>query len=132
MVDDRYWGRGPTGKRNLGDADVRRLLDLNSRRREDFAALLRQQIETGPPSQPGCLHLLVSPRAGRPGSLARLVDACLVQPELHPTDPGEESEDRMRHGEQFPTASPARAAPAHVTRTSALCLCGRLLGAPRC
>jgi hypothetical protein len=75
MVDDRYWGRGPTGKRNLGDADVRRLLDLNSRRREDFAVLLRRQIDTGPLSQPGCLQLLFSPRAGRAGSLAQLIDA---------------------------------------------------------
>lgn len=75
MADGRYWGRGPTGKRNLGDADVRRLLDLNSRRREDFAQAFRDQIETGPLSGPGCLHVLLSPRAGRSGSLAQLVDA---------------------------------------------------------
>jgi hypothetical protein len=75
MVDDRYWGRGPTGKRNLGDADVRRLLDANSRRRDDFAQVFRQQIESGPLSGAGCLQVLLSPRAGRAGSLARLVDA---------------------------------------------------------
>jgi hypothetical protein len=74
MADDRYWGRGPTGKRNLGDSDVRRLLDLNSRRRDDFARTFREQVEAGPLSGRGCLHVRLSPRAGRSGALTQLVD----------------------------------------------------------
>jgi hypothetical protein len=75
MVDGRYWGRGATGKRVLSDADVRRLFELNSRRREDFQQRFRSHSDTGPLAGPGSLHVLLSPRAGRAGALAELVDA---------------------------------------------------------
>lgn len=74
MVDDRYWGRGATGKRVLVDSDVRRLLDLNSHRRADFLQLLSGYVASGTLRVPGSLHFLITPRAGRAESLQVLVE----------------------------------------------------------
>ncbi|TQN44145.1 putative DNA-binding protein [Blastococcus colisei] len=69
MVDERYWGRGATGKRPLIDADVRRLLALNAQQREDFMQVVRQYVDAGPLAIPGSLHVLLTPRAGQHGAL---------------------------------------------------------------
>lgn len=69
MVDERYWGRGATGKRPLIDADVRRVFALNDQRREDFGRVVRQYVDAGPLPIVGSLHMLLTPRAGRHAAL---------------------------------------------------------------
>ena len=74
MVDDRYWGRGATGKRPLTDSDVRKILDLNARNRLSASDQLTNFVEDNPLNSSGCIYVLATPRSGRPGSLADLLD----------------------------------------------------------
>jgi hypothetical protein len=74
MVDGRYWGRGSTGKRVLTDVEVRRRMQDNDRRREDFAAVITARRDGSPLGGSRVLHLVFRPRAGRRGALAAQVD----------------------------------------------------------
>jgi hypothetical protein len=78
MVDERYWGRGATGKRVLGDPEVRSLMQ---RRRVDDEALVRSLnalVEEDPvpeSERSGAAHLyvLVRPTDARPDCLAHWI-----------------------------------------------------------
>jgi hypothetical protein len=73
MVDDRYWGRGATGKRALSDAEVRQILDRNRGRREASATEFREYIRTSIAPDRQALHLMLTPVSGRRESLAELL-----------------------------------------------------------
>lgn len=72
MVDDRYWGRSPEGKRPLSDSEVRRLLDRRRDAEDDFAASLDAVVASDPlapqveghPTGQGHLYLLARPIGG--------------------------------------------------------------------
>lgn len=49
MVDDRYWGRSATGKRPLGDSEVRRLIAERAARAEDLSQQLLAMSENFDP-----------------------------------------------------------------------------------
>lgn len=68
MVDEKYWGRGATGKRPLLDVEVSRLFAERRGRRDDFKARLEGLSKTVDPLPPtlrnfGHLYLLVEPEA---------------------------------------------------------------------
>jgi len=70
MVDDKYWGRGATGKRVLGDGEVRRLLTSRQAKAAGFEERLRslaENFDPGPDGEHahGHLYLLFEP-AGVP------------------------------------------------------------------
>lgn len=46
MVDSRYWGRSPDGKRPLNDPEVRRLLEARAAREQDFERELTGLADT--------------------------------------------------------------------------------------
>lgn len=79
MVDDRYWGRSPEGKRALGDVEVRRVMEALGERRAGFADRLARVREHDPypaPSRTNShLYLLAEPIvAGSSQRLSRLLD----------------------------------------------------------
>jgi hypothetical protein len=66
MVDGQYWGRGATGKRVLGDGEVRRLLTSRQARAAGFEERLRSLAEDFDPGPDGGhahghLYLLFEP-----------------------------------------------------------------------
>ena len=72
MVDGKYWGRGATGKRVLGDGEVRRLLTSRQAKAAGFEERLRSLVENFDPGPDGGhahghLYLLFEP-AGAPSA----------------------------------------------------------------
>lgn len=51
MADNRYWGRSSEGKRILSDAEVRRLIEAQSARRNLFSNSFKEFIEQDPLSR---------------------------------------------------------------------------------
>jgi hypothetical protein len=72
MVDEKYWGRGATGKRPLSDVEVDRLMAERRRRRDDFVEKLRSMQLGGPLPEPnarqnGHLYIMAEPAVGLAG-----------------------------------------------------------------
>ncbi|WP_410646550.1 helix-turn-helix domain-containing protein [Amycolatopsis sp. cmx-4-54] len=66
MVEDRYWGRGATGKRPLADSEVRRLLAERTARADDFTHQLVAMSDEFDPVPPdarrfGHIYLYAKP-----------------------------------------------------------------------
>ena len=72
MVDEKYWGRGATGKRPLSDVEVDRLMTDRRRRRDDFVKKLRSMQQVCPLPDPvarqnGQLYVMAEPAVGLAG-----------------------------------------------------------------
>lgn len=74
MVDDRYWGRGASGKRALPDSEVRRRFGENNQRRTDFQNRFATIRGNSPVRGHGVLHLEFTPRSGGPSPVAAAID----------------------------------------------------------
>lgn len=74
MVDQKYWGRGATGKRVLTDLEVRNTLELNYRRQAEAEDELAQLVRSNPLKSAGCIYVLAAPRSSRRGVLAAQID----------------------------------------------------------
>lgn len=73
MVDDRYWGRGATGKRALADTEVRRLLAERGDRRNEFLQVLQAmptEFDPIPETERSFGHLYLYARPSQPPSAA--------------------------------------------------------------
>ena len=71
MVDEKYWGRGATGKRPLSDVAVSRLMMERGGRRDDFVERLRSLKLGSLPGpaerQNGHLYVMAEPAVGLAG-----------------------------------------------------------------
>jgi hypothetical protein len=66
MVDEKYWGRGATGKRPLSDVEIDRLMTERRRRRDDFVEKLRSLPEPSA-RQNGHRSVMAEPAVGLAG-----------------------------------------------------------------